>query len=83
MAKTAIVQLYNVDGNDLALFAFDPKVIKEHDAGAMVTEAIEEAYEKDERGELEDNDVLSEAEEQLAKKGIDRIYASIANTERL
>ena len=83
MAKTSIVQLYNVDGNDLALFAFDPEVIKEQDAGTMVEQAIEDAFQKDESGELEDGDVLSEAQEQLEKKGINRIFASIANTDRL
>lgn len=81
MAKTSIVQLYNEGGNDLALFAFDPEVIKEHDAGPMVEQAIEDAFQKNEFGDLEE--VLSEAEEQLAKEGIDRIFASIANTERL
>jgi len=83
MAKTSIIQLYNVDGNDLALFAFDPAVIKEHDAASMVEEALEAAFQKDEAGEVEDGDILTEAEEALKLLGIDRIYASIANTNRL
>ena len=83
MAKTAIIQLYNVDGNDLALFAFDPAVIKEQDAAALVEQALEAAFQKDEAGEVEDGDILTEAEEALKLLGIDRIYASIANTDRL
>lgn len=82
MAKTGIIQLYGVSG-DLALFAFDTEFISEADAASMVEQAVENAYQKDEAGELEDGDVLSEAIEQLDKQGIERIFAGIANTERL
>lgn len=84
MAKTSIIQLYNVDGNDLALFAFDPAKHKDHEAAAIVENAVEAAYQKDEAGELEDGDVLGEAQEVLEKEfDITRIFAAIANTERL
>lgn len=83
MAKTGIIQLHNAEGNDLALFAFDPEQHKEYEAAIIVENAIEIAFQKDERGELEDNDVLTEAQEQLENVGIDRIFAAIANTGRL
>ena len=83
MAKTGIVQLYNVDGNDLALFAFDPQQHEEAAAAAIVENALEAAYQKDEAGGLEDGDVLSEAQEQLEKLGIERVFAAIAITNRL
>ena len=83
MAKTGIIQLYNVDNNDLALFAFDPERYKEEDAANIVENAVEAAYQKDEAGELDGGDVLGEAIEELEKMGIDRIFAAIANTDRL
>ena len=83
MAKTGIIQLYNVDGGDLALFSFDPEVIEEHKATTIIEAALEDAFQKDEKGELTDNDVLSEAVDQLELKGITRIFAGIANTDRL
>jgi len=49
-----------------------------------VSNAVEAAYQKDEAGELEDRDVLTEAVEQLEQNfGIERIFAAIANTDRL
>lgn len=49
-----------------------------------MSNAVEAAYQKDEAGELEDGDVLSEAVEQLEQNfGIERIFAAIANTDRL
>lgn len=83
MAKTGVIQLYGVDGNDVALFTFDPEQHKEYEAVIIVENAIEIAFQKDERGELEGNDVLNEAQEQLEKVGIDRIFAAIAKTNRL
>ncbi len=83
MAKTGIVQLYGESGSDLALFSFDLEIMSEAGAASTVEQALEDAYQKDEAGEIEDNDVLSEAVEQLEKQGIKRIYAAIANTDRL
>lgn len=79
-----IIQLYGVDGQDIALFSFDLDKHTEAEAAAIVNNAVEAAYQKDEAGELEDGDVLSEAVEQLEKHfGIERIFAAIANTDRL
>lgn len=84
MAKKGIIQVYGVDGNDIALFSFDLERHKEHEATAIVENAIEAAYQKDEEGKLEDRDVLTEAVEQLEQNfGIERIFAAIANTDRL
>ena len=83
MAKTGIIQLYGVDGQDIALFAFDPQQHTEEFAANIGENAVEAAYQKDEAGELEDGDVLSEAQEVLEKMGIDRIFAGIAKTDCL
>lgn len=78
------IQLYGVDGQDIALFSFDLDKHTEENATAIVNNAVEAAYQKDEAGELEDGDVLSEAVEQLEQNfGIERIFAAIANTDRL
>ena len=78
------IQLYGVDGQDIALFSFDLDKHTEENAAAIVSNAVEAAYQKDEAGELEDGDVLSEAVKQLEQNfGIGRIFAAIANTDRL
>jgi hypothetical protein len=79
-----IIQLYGVDGQDLGLFAFDTKRYDEATAAAMVEHAIEDAYQLELSGEMEDgDDVLTHATEALEEIDITRVYAAIANTNRL
>ena len=82
--KQGIIQLYGVDGQDIGLFSFDLDKHDEAKAAAIVENAVEAAYQKDEAGELEDGDVLVEAQEEPESKfGITRIFAAVANTDRL
>ena len=79
-----IIQLYGVDGNDVGLFSYDPSQHSAGEAANIIENAVEAAYQKEEAGELGDVDVLSEAQEVLQEKfNIRRIYAGIANTDRL
>lgn len=82
--KKGIIQLYGIDGQEIALFSFDPSQHKEENAANIIENAVEAAYQKDEAGELEDGDVLSEAIEQLEKNfNIIRVFAGVSNTNRL
>jgi hypothetical protein len=82
--EKAIIQLYGESGQEIALFSFDTSQHKEEDAANIIENAVEAAYQKDEAGELEGGDVLSEAVEQLEKNfNIIRIFAGVSNTNRL
>lgn len=79
-----IVQLYGEGGQDLGLFTFDTASYDEATAAVLVEKAIEDAYQLEESGEMGDgDDVFNNAIEALEAKGITRVVAAIANTNRL
>lgn len=82
MAKTAIIQLMGASGDPIGLYQYDPAMFSKEDAIASVERAIENAFQKEEDGEL-DGDVHTEADDELRLIGISRIFADEATTERL
>lgn len=83
MAKTSIIQLSGVDGDHLALYVFDPDETDEKTVITFIESAIEAAFQRDEKGEIEDGDILTEADATLENLGIDRVFAGKASTVRL
>lgn len=82
--KKGIIQLRGAEGQEIALFTYELLNYKEEQAVNIIENAIEAAYQKDEEGKLEDNDVLCEAVEQLRRNfNIHRIIAGEATTDRL
>ena len=70
-----IIQLENADGHAMGLYAYNPNVHSENEAVHLIEQAFDDAREAD--------DPQGDADEALAKLGIERTFAAPAVTDVL